>query len=65
MSDFRFEDIENLACDLPEDILKRKWHGDFKGANRLIGLWMEKDIPAGLRNRLILEREILKRLPAE
>lgn len=65
MSDFRFEDIENLSIDFPEDILKRKWHGDFQGAGRLIGLWLEKDIPDELRGRLILEREILKRLPLE
>jgi len=65
MNDFKFEDIENLSVDLPEDILKRKWHGDFKGADRLIGLWLEKDIPAGLRGKLTLEREILKRLPLE
>jgi len=65
MSNFRFEDIETLSIDLPEDILKRKWHGDFKGADRLIGLWLEKNIPDGLRAKLILEREILKRLPLE
>ncbi len=65
MNDFKFEDIEYLSVDLPEDILKRKWHGDFKGADRLIGLWLEKDIPAGLRGKLTLEREVLKRLPLE
>ncbi len=65
MHDFRFEDIENLSVELPEDILKRKWHGDFKGANRLIGIWLEKDILPALREKLILEREILNRLPLE
>ena len=65
MSEFTFEDIESLSVDLPEDIAKRKWHGDFKGADRLIGLWLEKDIPANLRKKLALEREILKRLPSE
>lgn len=65
MDRFRFEDIENLSIDLPEDILKRKWHGDFRGADSLIALWLERNIPAGLRKRLILEREIIKRLPLE
>lgn len=65
MDPFQFEDIEYLSVDLPEDILKRKWHGDFQGADRLIGLWLEKEIPAGLRKKLVLEREILKRLPWE
>lgn len=65
MDPFQYEDIEYLSVDLPEDILKRKWHGDFQGADRLIGLWLEKEIPAGLRKKLVLEREILKRLPWE
>lgn len=65
MNDFRFEDIESLSAELPEDILKRKWHGDFAGADRLIGLWLEREIPLELRRKLILEREILKRLPSE
>lgn len=65
MDNFRFEEMGYLSVDLPEDILKRKWHGDFQGADRLISLWLEKDIPAGLRKKLILEREIIKRLPVE
>lgn len=65
MDPFQYEDIEYLSVDLPEDILKRKWHGDFQGADRLIGLWLEKEIPVGLRKKLVLEREILKRLPWE
>ena len=65
MSKFIFEDIESLSVDLPEDIAKRKWYGDFKGTDRLIGLWLEKDIPTGLRKKLVLEREIIKRLPLE
>lgn len=65
MDKFKFEEIEYLSIDLPEDILKRKWHGDFQGADRLIGLWLKKEIPEGLRKKLILERDIMKRLPLE
>lgn len=65
MDNFKFEDIEYLSIDLPEDILKRKWHGDFQGADRLISLWLERGISERLRKKLILEREILKRLPLE
>lgn len=65
MNDFRFEDLESLSAELPEDILKRKWHGDFAGADRLVGLWLEKEIPAQLRRKLVLEREIIRRLPSE
>lgn len=65
MSNFKFDNIENLSVDLPEDILKRKWYGDFMGAQRLIDIWLGRDIPSGLREKLKLEREILKRLPLE
>ena len=65
MNDFRFEDIESLSVELPEDILKRKWHGDLAGADRLIGLWLKKEIPIEFRRKLALEREIIKRLPSE
>lgn len=65
MNDFEFEQIKSLTVDLPEDILKRKWYGDFCGADRLIDLWLQRDIPDILREKLILEKEILKRLPLE
>jgi len=62
---FQYQDIEALAAELPEDIAKRKWHGDLRGADRLIGLWLERDIPCILQKKLLLEREILRRLPLE
>ena len=58
-------DIKALAVDLPEDIEKKKWFGDFKGAIRLIDLWLTRDIPETLRDKLILEKEILQILPHE
>lgn len=56
-------DLKYLEVDLPEDILKLKWFGDFKGALRVIDLRMKQDIPKALYKRLELEKEILRRLP--
>ena len=65
MVDFKYEDIEHLNVELPEDILKKKWYGDFEGAIRLIDLRLEKDIPYALRKKLELEKIILRILPKE
>ena len=56
-------DLAYLTIDLPEDIKKLKWYGDFERANRVIDMRLEKDIPEPLRKRLELEKWILKRLP--
>lgn len=60
-----FTDIESLCVELPEDIKKKKWFGDFEGAKKLIDLWLEKDIPEQQKIKLRLEREILNLLPKE
>lgn len=62
---FRYEDIEYLSVPLPEDIEKLKWFGDFERAQRVIDMRLEKDIPEALRKRLVLEKEILARMPQE
>lgn len=64
-NEFCYKDIETLCVDLPEDILKKKWYGDFKGAIRLIDERTTRDIPSMLRRRLLLEKEILQALPVE
>lgn len=55
-----------LNIGLPEDILRRKLHGDFAGAVRLIDhrLAME-NIPAPLRHCLIAQREMILRMPED
>ena len=63
--EFCYKDIETLCVDLPEDILKKKWYGDFDGAIRLIEERVKRDIPEMLRRRLLLEKEILQALPVE
>lgn len=60
------EDIQSLQINLPEDILKAKWCGDFERAQRLIDVRLS-DIrtPKFLLPRLTLEKEILARLPLD
>jgi len=57
--------VDSLSMPLPEDILKRKWAGDFEGAIRAIDLRLEKELPPMLRARLECERERLRRLPTQ
>lgn len=65
MSEFRYTDIEYLNVPLPEDILKKKWFGDFEGALRLIELRLQLEIPLALRKKLELEKRVLEILPKE
>ena len=54
--------FDSLAVVLPEDIEKLKWRGEFDRAVRRIDSRLEKDIPQALRKRLMIEKEILKRM---
>lgn len=54
-----------LNIGLPEDILRRKMHGDFEGAIRLIDRKLVQDIPEAMRSCLIVQREIISRLEAD
>ena len=57
--------LKSQAAGLPEDILKRKWAGDFAGAIAAIDARLQRDIPELLKNRLLVERELIARLPAQ
>lgn len=57
--------INTLSMPLPEDILKRKWAGDIDGALAAIELRLAGELPEMLRQRLIVERERLRRLPTQ
>lgn len=57
--------VELLNIPLPEDLLKLKWNGRFKLMNEMIDIRIQKDIPKQLKARLILEKEIIRRLPAD
>ena len=56
---------ESMIYALPEDVLKRKWAGDFEGEIELIDEMLARDIPAFLKKRLQVERFIAERLPKE
>lgn len=57
--------VDTLSMALPEDILKRKWAGDLSGAVRAIDRRLEMPLPELLRQRLIVERERIRRLPTQ
>ena len=53
------EKIEYLKVNLPEDIIKLKYFGDFDGVLRLIDKRLQSDIPTALKNRLKIEKDII------
>ena len=57
-------DRKYLDLPLPEDVEKRKMHGDFTKAEALIDRRLQGDIPQCLRKRLEIEKEILQTLRA-
>lgn len=51
---------------IPEDILRRKLHGDFEGAIRLIDRRLkEENLPDALRGSLLVQKKICQNLPGE
>lgn len=60
------ETFRSLHIGLPEDILRRKLHGDFAGAIRLIDARLARDDqPQGLRDCLTVQREMMLRTPPD
>ena len=58
----KYENLKYLAVELPEDILKEKWSGNFDRAKKLIAQRLSEDIPRALRCRLDLELKNLEDL---
>jgi len=62
-------DFNHIFCDLnvglPDDIRRRKLHGDFAGAIRLIDRKLAGDLPEAMRRCLTVQREIICRLPED
>jgi len=55
-----------LSSSLPEDIMKKKWAGDYEGALQLIEYRLNNsELTQLMRDRLEIERDIIKRLPGE
>ena len=59
---YRYTDLSMLGNTLPEDILKKKWAGDFDGAIAAIDARLAGRLPEPLRALLRVEREVIKRL---
>lgn len=59
------DNFKYLNVGLPNDIERRKQHGDLKGAIRLIDQRLGTDIPDALKSCMIAEREIMLRLPSD
>ena len=60
------DSLKYLSCGLPEDILRRKMHGDYDGAIRLIDRRLEDPaLPAAMRNALEVQKLICGLLPTE
>ena len=58
------EKLKYLNVDLPEDILKLKAYGDFDRLNRVIDRRLKNEkVPEALKERLRLEKEIIKIIP--
>ena len=56
--------LKSLIADLPEDVKKLVTYGDFEGANKLIDIYMNRNISTMLKERLDFEKhrmEILKK----
>lgn len=51
-----------LMVNLPEDINKAVYYGDFKLANKLIDIYLKKNIPQILKDRLVFEKDRIRRL---
>lgn len=64
MKNYHQEMLASLACELPDEVLKYKMCGDFAGAQAAIDRWLERPLAQELKNRLLLEKEILGQLGA-
>ena len=58
--------LKYMRAGLPEDILRRKIHGDYEGAIRLINRRLKEDnLSDSLRGSLLIQKKICQELPAE
>lgn len=58
--------LKFMRCGIPEDILRRKMHGDYEGAIRLIDRRLQDfSLPEAVRGSLLVQRKICQELPGE
>ena len=60
------DSLKYMRCGIPEDILRRKMHGDYEGAIRLIDRRLQdSSLPEAVRGSLLIQRKICQELPGE
>ena len=60
------DNFRYLHIGLPDDVLRRKLHGDFEGAISAIDRHLEaENTPEALKKCLTVQREIIRRLPSD
>lgn len=57
--------LESLVIGLPEDVERYVMHGDFDSADRLIDIYMKRNIPELLKKRLQYEKRRMRRLTTD
>ena len=58
--------LKYMRCGIPEDILRRKMHGDYEGAIRLIDRRLQDpSLPDAVRGSLTIQKKICQELPGE
>lgn len=57
--------LMHLLVDLPEDIKRYVYYGNYDKALSLIEIYLERNIPSILKERLIFEKERIRRLKEE
>lgn len=55
-----YQDLSYMRVPLPEDVTKLKNYGDFAGAGKMVDHFLSKDIPQALRERLKIEKDVLR-----
>ncbi len=58
-------ELETLPLELPDEIIKYKMSGDFKGAEDAADRWLKKPLPEALKQRIRIEQDFLKKLPQQ
>lgn len=53
------DNVEYLKVNLPEDVLKLKYYGDFNEELKHIDRLLKKEIPSALRKRLEIEKDVI------
>lgn len=65
MITLKLRNLAALACELPDEVERYQAQGDFAAAEAAIDRWLLKPVGVSLRERLSIEKEILRQLPEQ